>query len=258
MSGTELIAVPVLSIEAAPAPALLHLSDYGREIPVTGYVWLHRTGRDSSWTLIDTGTEDTMAVNADRPPRRRWRSIPLMAAIAEHDVNVNDIGDVILTHLHHDHCGSIGYFPGARWHVPAREWELVNDPADADLTPEPLYPRALFARMAGHGVSLTSDGDQPAAGLRARHLGGHTIGSIAIEVLDPSGEVQIVLGGDVMPRYENLTRFIPPGTLWHWGQCRRALLRLAAYAAPVLPSHDPELMRVYPNGVILDGTTAAS
>jgi glyoxylase-like metal-dependent hydrolase (beta-lactamase superfamily II) len=112
--------------------------------------------------------------------------------------------------------------------------------------------------MDQHGVEQMADGDQPVAGLRVRHLGGHTVGSMAVEVLDPAGEVLLVLGGDVMPLYENLTRSIPPGTLWHWGECRRALQRLASYRVPVLPSHDPLVMHNYPQGVILDGarTTA--
>lgn len=107
--------------------------------------------------------------------------------------------------------------------------------------------------MADHGIMTMVDGDEPVAGLRMRHLGGHTIGAMAVEVLDPRETLRVVLGGDVMPLYENLSRSIPPGTLWHWGECRRALERLAAYEVPVLPSHDPELMQKFPEGVVLDG-----
>lgn len=253
MSGPQLIAVPVLSIEAAPASALLHLSDYGREIPVSGYAWLYRHERSGSWTLIDTGTEDTAPANVGRPPKRCWHAQPIVASLAGHGVQPDDITDVVLTHLHHDHCGAIERFPRARWHVPALEWAFVREEANADLALEPVYPRALFARMAKRGVATMSDGDEPVSGLRMRHLGGHTVGSMAVEVLDPTGVARVVLGGDVMPLSENLTRLIPPGTLWHWGDCRRALQRLAAYDVPVLPSHDPQLMQSFPAGVVLDG-----
>lgn len=253
MSGPQLIAVPVLSIEAAPAPALLHLSDYGREIPLSGYAWLYRPERNASWTLIDTGTEDTEPANVGRPARRCWRATPLVASLAGHGVQPEDIADVVLTHLHHDHCGAIERFPRARWHVPALEWEFVRDKANADLVLEPVFPRSLFERMAEHGVVTMADGDEPVAGLCMRHLGGHTVGSMAVEVCDWQGVMRVVLGGDVMPLSENLTRLIPPGTLWHWGECRRALQRLAAYHVPVLPSHDPQLMQSYPAGVVLDG-----
>ncbi len=251
MSGPRLIAVPVLSIEAVPAPALLHLSDYGRDIPISGYAWLYRPGHASRWTLVDTGMEDTEPANVGRPAQRCWRSMPLLAALARHGVSAGDVSDVILTHLHCDHCGSIELFAAAQWHVPAAEWEFVNDPANADLVMEPVYPRALIARMTSHGVGTLADGDQPVAGLRVKHLGGHTVGSMAVEVLDPAGTARVVLAGDVMPLYENLTRRIPPGTLWHWGDCRRALRRLAACEAPVLPSHDPQLMQRFPEGVVL-------
>ena len=275
MSPT-LIAVPLLSIEAAPAPALLHLSDFGRELPVFGYAWLYRPAVDAAWTLIDTGNENPQAANVGRPPQRCWQVLeapqPLSRSrergrgegglsfwdrlLAQHGVRPEQIADVILTHLHHDHCGSIERFPAARWHAPAVEWEFVSNPQNADLAPEPLYPRALFPRMARHGVLPLADGDEPVAGLRVVHLGGHSIGSLAVEVLDAAGAVRLVLGGDVMPLYENLARSIPPGTLWHWGECRRALARLAAYRVPVLPSHDPRLMQEYPQGVILDAACA--
>jgi glyoxylase-like metal-dependent hydrolase (beta-lactamase superfamily II) len=253
MSGPELIAVPVLSIEAVPAPALLHLSDYGRELPILGYAWLYRPDRDARWILIDTGTEDVEPANVGRPPSRCWRARSLLPSLVCRGILAEEIADVIVTHLHHDHCGAIGLLGGARWHVPAVEWAFVNDPVNADLTPEPLFPRSVFRQMADHGVMTMADGDEPVAGLRMRHLGGHTVGAMAVEVLDPRGAVRVVLGGDVMPLYENLSRAIPPGTLWHWGECRRALERLAAYDVPVLPSHDPELMQKFPEGVVLDG-----
>lgn len=253
MSGSRLIALPVLSIEAVPMPALLHLSDYDRVVSLLGYAWLYRPGQGASWTLIDTGTEDTAPANVGRPAKRCWRAMPLALSLDRHGVHPDDISDVILTHLHHDHCGSVEQFPNAQWHVPALEWTFVTDPANADLAPEPVFPRSLFPRMADHGVLTMADGDESVPGLRLRHLGGHTIGSMAVEVRDASGTLRVVLGGDVIPLYENLTRQIPPGTLWHWGQCRRALKHLAAYDVPVLPSHDPQLLGKYPEGVVLHG-----
>jgi glyoxylase-like metal-dependent hydrolase (beta-lactamase superfamily II) len=251
MIGRILIALPLLSIDTAPSAALLHLSDFGLQVPLSGYAWLYRDSPQSKWTLIDTGTESLEAPNAGRPPERRWKARSLVAELARHGVAIKDIGDVILTHLHHDHCGSIEQMPAARWHVPRIEWEFVNDPANADVVPEPVFPRALFPRMAKHGVVLMSDGDQPVPGLRMLHLGGHTPGLMAVEIYDQAGKLQVVLGGDVMPLYENLSRGIPPGTLWHWGQCKRALERLSTYTVPVLPSHDVKLMEKYPSGVIL-------
>ena len=248
-----LIALPVLSIEAVPAAALLHLSDWDREIPIVGYCWLYRAEPQKAWTLIDTGTESVAGANAGRPPRRQWWARPLAEAMHNHGVAFADVADVVLTHLHHDHCGSVERFPAARWHVPAREWQFVTDPKSSDLATEPVFPRTLFPRMAAHGVEQMADGDQPVPHLRVRHLGGHTVGLMAVEVLDENGDVLVVLGGDVMPLYENLSRSIPPGTLWHWGECKRALQHLASYSVPVLPSHDPLVMHNYPQGVILNG-----
>ena len=63
------------------------------------------------------------------------------------------------------------------------EWRFVNDPANADLVPEPVFPKPLFPRMAAHGLFAMADGDMPVPGLRVIHLGGHTVGSMAVEVL---------------------------------------------------------------------------
>ncbi len=256
MNGPQLIALPVLSIEAVPACAVLHLSDYDREVPITGYAWMYRSGMsngDEGWTLIDTGMNDPKPVNADRPARRQWHSHSLVEAMAQHGVAPGDVNRVILTHLHLDHCGGLELFPHARWYVPAIEWQFARDPANADLAREPLYSRSVLDRMAAHGVELLADGDCPALGLRVRHVGGHTPGSIALELLNHEGQVRLVLAGDVAPLYDNLRREIPPGTLWHWGECRLALSRWSSAPYPVLPNHDSRLLADFPDGVILNG-----
>lgn len=253
MNNLNLIALRVLSIEAVPAPALLHLNDYGRMMPLAGYAWLYRYDDQSRWVLIDTGIEDLEAMNLGRQPRQRWSAHPVRDQLARYSIGVDDIGDVILTHLHSDHCGAIDLFTDARWHVPAKEWAFVCDSANKDLVPEPLFSRRVIEQMRGHGVHLLHDGDRPIHGLRTIHMGGHSVGSMAVEIYDQTGELSVVLAGDVVPLYENLTRQIPPGTLWHWAECVRALKRLAGFGVPVLPSHDPQLLSHYPEGVILGG-----
>lgn len=256
MNGPTLIAMPVLSIEAVPACAVLHLSDYDREVPLNGYAWLYRSNDSDGWTLIDTGMSDPSAANVGRIPKRQWQAYSLTEAMARHGVSPEEVHGVILTHLHIDHCGSLEEFPNASWCVPKLEWQFAGDPANADLAREPLFCRKVLKQMHEHGVKLLVDGDCPAPGLRVRHIGGHTPGSIALEVLDGVGDVRLALAGDVAPLYDNLTRMIPPGTLWHWGECRRALARWAAVKYPVLPNHDVRLLKTYPNGIVLNGRSA--
>lgn len=257
MNGPRLIAIPVLSIEAVPACAVLHLSDYDREVPITGYTWLYRPaltdGEEEGWTVIDTGMDDPSTVNAGRLTRRQWQSHSLTDAMACHGVSPDDVSRVVLTHLHLDHCGALDCFSRATWHVPAIEWRFARNPANADLAREPMYSRKVLNLMDGHGVELLADGDCPAPGLRVRHVGGHTPGSIALEILDADGSVRMALAGDVAPLFDNLERQIPPGTLWHWGECRRALSRWSSAKYPVLPNHDSRLLAKFPYGIILNG-----
>ena len=250
--GPQLFALRVLSMEVAPGPAVLHFNDFGREMPLVGYAWLYRCQANDSWTLIDTGIEDVEWLNIGRPQQRQWRAHSVRNALAQRNVLLEEVHDVILTHVHADHCGSIHLFPGAQWHVPAIEWDFVCDPANNDLVPTPPFSRQAIEHMKDHGVRLLRDGDRPVRGLRMIHTGGHTVGSMAVEACDKADRARVVLAVDVMPLYENLSRQIPPGTLWHWGDCVRALKNLAAYDVPVLPSHDPKLLSEFPDGIILN------
>jgi len=62
----------------------------------------------------------------------------LEKSLAKHNFTYDDITDVLLTHLHFDHCGgSIKYnekkelvpaFPNATYHTSKQQWEWANHP----------------------------------------------------------------------------------------------------------------------------------
>src|SRR5450432_2694145 len=87
----------------------LHLASLrgpdGREWPVHGFVVTHPGGA----VLVDTGVGGPQRLLSD------WRVVNRSAAdaLAELDMTPGDIGLVINTHLHFDHCGQNAVFPHA-------------------------------------------------------------------------------------------------------------------------------------------------
>ncbi len=109
-------------------------------------------------------------------------------ALAREGVAPRDIGTVVFTHLHTDHC--LGYlaggYEGARVCLTAAEaqhWQERDHPA-----------RQVLARAAER-TTLLSDGDEVTPGLRVWALPGHTPGHAGL-VID--GRVAVV--GDLLHR----------------------------------------------------------
>lgn len=130
----------------------------------------------------------------------RW----LLPSLAEIGVAAEDIGDVIVTHLHFDHAGGltrrederlIPTFPRARVHVQKREFDDARANfgiMTATYREENYQPIDIADRWSLH------DGDGPIVGpVRALRTPGHTRGhqSIVIEGRDRTA----IFAGDVMP-----------------------------------------------------------
>src|SRR5580700_11762956 len=95
----------------------LHLASLrgvdGREWPVHGFVVIHPGGA----VLVDTGVGGPQQVLAD------WRVVnrSVADALDEHSMTPGDIGLVINTHLHFDHCGQNAVFKHAAFYVQTAE-----------------------------------------------------------------------------------------------------------------------------------------
>lgn len=119
---------------------------------------------------------------------------------------LNEITDVILTHLHFDHCGgSIIYnsdrtklqlaFPNATYWCGAEHWDLVLHPnarERASFLKENIFP----IEESGH-LKLVNDGAQISPSIKVMMSNGHTAGMIhpMIEYKDKT----IVFVADMIP-----------------------------------------------------------
>ena len=82
-------------------------------------------------------------------------------------IDVDDVEDVLLTHLHYDHCDNADLFPNATVHVYEAEYRRVDD-GEYDWA----TPRNATAMLADLEVEFFDIGDE-VAGMEVVHTPGH-------------------------------------------------------------------------------------
>ncbi len=207
------------------------------------FVWVAR--RADRTFVIDTGFGHEAAAQRKRQllrlPAEALELIGLDAA---------QIDDVILTHLHYDHAGSLPSFPKARFHVQDAEsayatgrcmcHEFLRHPYDVENV-------VCFVRHLYAGRVHFHDGDQELApGLTVHPIGGHSAGLQAVRVFTRRGWV--VVASDATHLYANMQKGLPFPAVLDTGamlEGHRKLHRLADSEAHIVPGHDPLVMHLY-------------
>ena len=128
-------------------------------------------------------------------------------SLAYHGFKPEDITDVILSHLHFDHCGGSTYydeagelqltFPDAKHHVPKKHWETANNPnarEKASFFKENIKPMEESGRL-----NLVDEHHQYEEGLSAIPVNGHTI-SQQLPKIEAGGKV-LVFAADLLPTH---------------------------------------------------------
>ena len=121
-------------------------------------------------------------------------------------VEPGDVRDVILSHMHYDHCGNYDLFPHARYHLQDIEMAYATGrcmchaglraPFEEDDVVAMV--RKLFA-----GRVVFHDGvDELAPGLSVHHVGGHSKGLQVVRVWTQRG--WMVLASDASHFYANM------------------------------------------------------
>lgn len=160
--------------------------------------------------LVDTGfmregSGEAMSVKFGVPI---W--ISPLRMLSEMGVGPEDVTDIVLSHAHFDHMGSIGKFPKARIHVQKREilsWieAMALPPQFGYLTliinPDDL--RDAFDASVEHRLNLVDgDLDDLLPGLHVRLGVGHTMGQQFIILETARG--RIVISGDCVYTKSNI------------------------------------------------------
>ena len=208
------------------------------------YVWVAR--RSDRLFVIDTGFGPEAAATRGRTlsasPTDRLRQLGIAPEAVE---------DVILTHLHYDHAGTLGAFPNARYHVQDHEASFATGRCMCHGALRQAYDVedvVAFVRALYGGRVVFHDGTaELAPGLRVHKVGGHTAGLQVVQVWTRRGWV--VLSSDAAHLYANLERRVPFPIVHDVGallEGYRMLHELADSPDHIVVGHDPLVMTLYP------------
>ncbi len=219
--------------------------DHATDMPLDYYVWaIHRDGAPP--IVVDTGFEEEAAIRRGRTFLR-----PVAEGLRAAGVDPAAVADVIVTHMHYDHVGTLAGFPNARFHLQAAEMAFCTGPAMThaqvrapfDAEPVAEMVRHLFAdRVVFHSGDATI-----APGIRVHLAHGHTAGLQIVEVETQRGALFLV--SDAAHLYANLVREIPFPIVVDVPAYLDALRRIRAMAPldRIIPGHDPLVLDLYPS-----------
>jgi glyoxylase-like metal-dependent hydrolase (beta-lactamase superfamily II) len=212
--------------------------------PLAYYVWIIRN--DQRTILVDTGFDEAMAQK-----RRRTITHPVVDGLHALGIAAASIEDIILTHLHYDHCGNDDAFPQARYHVQDTEvayatgrymcHPLMKIPFEADDVVR-LIRHVYAGRVVFHDGT-----DTIAPGITVHRIGGHSKGLQCVRVMTRRGAV--VLASDcchLYPHYREGRVYPVTYNVAEVLEGYRTIGALAASDDHVIPGHDPAVLDLYP------------
>ncbi|MDO9709005.1 N-acyl homoserine lactonase family protein [Paracraurococcus lichenis] len=226
---------------------LLPVQDPHEAMPLDYFVWLVRDKATGHDIVVDTGFDHACA-------EKRGRTISRSVAdsLLAMDCDPAKVRDVVVTHLHYDHAGSIEIFSGAKIHIQDREMAFatgrhmctacIRIPFEADHVVAMV--RALFADK----VQFHDGEGQIAPGVTVHRVGGHSDGLQVVRVETARGPV--VLASDAMHFYANSLTGNPFPIIFDLGamtQGWRIAKKLAGGdETRVIPGHDPAVRERFP------------
>lgn len=213
-------------------------------MPMDYFVWVAIS--EERTIVIDVGFNAEVAVQRGRVPLRRPAE-----ALRLIGVDPASVEDIVITHMHYDHVGTVEDFPRARFHAHAADMAFVTGPAMQEARFRVPYETEDIEKFTGllyqdrlvlHDVPF-----ELAPGLSVHHLGGHTPGVQVVRVFTERG--WIVLASDTSHYYENMETnrvfsisHTPEKSLAAFS----ALRALADSPQHIIPGHDPMVLQRYP------------
>ena len=213
-------------------------------MPIDFYIWVARNADRT--IVIDTGFNAAEGV-------RRGRNITCepRECLALSGVDSTKITDVIITHLHFDHAGTIGDFAKARFHLQEAEMAYATGRYMCHAQCTHAYSPEIvcdMVRTVFQGRVVYHDGDaEVAPNITVHRVGGHTAGLQVVRIMTQRG--WLVLASDASHFYENMETANPFPILHNMGDMYegyRRLKELSGHPSMIIPGHDPQVMQRYP------------
>lgn len=211
--------------------------------PLDYFVWVAQ--RSDRVFVVDTGFGEAAAHQRQRQllrlPRDGVRALDIDPALVE---------DVIITHLHYDHAGTLDHFPRARFHIQDKEMAFATGRCMCHAAMRQAFIVDDITTLIGHlfaGRVAFHDGDEELCdGLSLHYIGGHTMGIQCVRVLTQRGWV--VLASDTSHLYANMEEGRPFPIVYNVADMlegHKRLRQLAASPRHIIPGHDPLVMKRY-------------
>ena len=160
------------------------------------------------------------------------RANQLAAALERANVRREDIGGVVLTHAHWDHCQNIDMFPNARIMIHSKELEYAKDPRRPDLA----TARYFLNTLEGREVEEVTEGAEVEQGVRILETPGHTKGHVSVLVDTPQG--QAAISGDALPWANSVVTGQPMIVFWDEKEAAESVRKLLRSSRVFYPGHD--------------------
>ena len=130
--------------------------------------------------LVETGIGDKFDDKRSDIFKVRQLRGGLPGQLGQRGIDASEVTDVILTHLHFDHCGGttrredgtlLLSFPAADYHVQRRQWEWAHAPSGKD---QGSFRREDFALLADASLHLVDGDSEIFEGIGVHPVDGHT------------------------------------------------------------------------------------
>lgn len=208
------------------------------------YIWVAR--QPSRLFVIDTGFGLEQAAARHRTLHRLpAEGLRLLG------IDAGEVEDVILTHLHYDHAGTLAAFPKARFHAQDAEVAFATGRCMCDPAQRHAYHVEDVVALVRHvfegNVRFHDGTTELAPGLSVHRVGGHTAGLQCVRAWTRRGHV--VLASDASHLYFNMRERAPFPIVYSLPDMlagHELVHRLADSPDHVIPGHDPLVMQLYP------------
>ena len=214
-----------------------------KEIPVI--FWLIRG--EGRTVLVDSGACDAALATKNHYPAHQTEAMLPQNLLAAKGVDPAAVSEVILTHLHWDHCYNLELFPNARIYVQKRELVYAVDPNPCHWTPYESSRSGIAPTWLEHMDRFEIiDGDHTLyEGIEIYFLPGHSPGMQGVVVHTRAG--RYLIASDNIPLYRNWEgangqKHIPSNIHYDLDEYYASLDRMETICDVVLPDHDVDML----------------